>query len=128
MTPFVLISVFLAPFAMVLPPFFDDARNSTFVRWLRAGVVGFAFALVWAVVDFNLRTPRPHLGHLLGIEGMLREHAGQILIEAVCICVASVPCFYCLDGVAIGLWSLIRRFPDEQPQQTASPSDEIFVA
>ena len=110
MPPFDLVAIFLAPAGMLLPPLFDDVQNDSRFRLLRSACVAAGFCLVWGVVSANVTDARPHLGHLAGVVGLFRHYSLFILGWTVYYLPLATIFFYCLEGVAIGFWSLVRRF------------------
>jgi len=118
-----LIAVFLAPIGMLLPALFDDARNDAQSRWLRSAWVALGFCFVWGIVATNLEGPTPSIGHLTGMAGVVSNDGVCVWFKTLFYMTPAVIFFYCLDGVAIGLWSLVRRFR-EGVEETGSSADQ----
>jgi hypothetical protein len=110
--PHELIAIFIAPFGMLMPAFFDDARNDRYSRWLRSAYVATGFCWIWGAVEGNFASGRPSMGHLQGMAAVM-FHPAAVLYGAFYFPVAIV-FFYCLDGVAIWLWSMVRRFREDE--------------
>lgn len=119
--PFEILALYIAPLFMLVPPLFDDAMEITRIRVRRSIVVTLGFCFSWAVVVTNLNSPRPHVGHLFGFVGVITQDSGFVVIHTLELFIAAIAFFYCLDGVAIGWWSLWRtlvrpeRSPDTGP-------------
>jgi hypothetical protein len=119
--PHELIAVFLAPIGMLLPALFDDARNDVQSRWFRSAWVAVGFCFIWGIVATNLEDVRPSTGHLMGMMGVV-THLGIIVwFKTLLYLAPATVFFYCVDGVAIGMWSLVRRFR-EQNDSLSEPS------
>jgi hypothetical protein len=114
MPPWDFLAPFVAPFAMALPPLFDDGRNCPSRRLRVMAIVALAFAFMWALIDANGSTI-PSIGHLAGIVGILEFYGPQVFFSAVWYAILGFPFFFCYDRVASSLWSVTRRFSDEPP-------------
>jgi len=110
MSPFDLVAPFLAPAGMLLPPFFDDLQNFPRPRLLRSAFVAAGFCFIWGVVSTNVTDARPHIGHLAGVVGVFKSYSPFIVVWTIFYLPTATLFFYCLDGVAIGFWSLVRGF------------------
>jgi len=115
-----LIAVFLAPAGMLLPALFDDARNDSRSRWLRSAWITLAFCFFWGVVETNLEGPTPSIGHLTGMTGVISNEGVSVWFKTLFYLTPAVIFFYCLDGVAIGMWSLVRKFPVDDRELASS--------
>lgn len=121
--PFDLAAIFLAPLGMLIPPLFDDAYNDYTIRFRRSAIIATAFGFIWAIVETNLGSSRPHIGHLAGVVGIFQHDGLMVLLLTVSYLVPAWVFFMSLDGVAIGLWSCVREFPresDGDAEKTAS--------
>lgn len=103
----------LAPFAMALPPFFDDGRNAPGRRLVFVVLASVSFAFIWALIRAD--TVTPSIGHTHGIIGILKFCTAQVIILTLVYTALSIPFFFCYDRVASAFWGLIRRFPEDQP-------------
>ena len=114
MPPFDLVAIFLAPAGMLLPPLFDDFQNDSRFRLQRSVCVTAAFCIVWGVVATNVNDARPHFGHLAGVVGILKHDRFSVGAWTGFYFLPALAFFYCLEGVAIGFRSLVRRFPMDE--------------
>ena len=110
--PIYLIAVYLAPVGMLFPPFFDDFRNRFWTRLLASVLVAAGFSLIWAMVYTNLHSARPHVGYKEGVIGLIRSNPIYLIMKAIDYFPIALLFFFCLHGVACGLWSWVRGFQD----------------
>lgn len=110
--PFDLVAIFLAPAAMILPPFFDDSRNSFRARLRRAVCVAAPFSFIWGIVLTNLSDAVPHTGHLAGVKGVLSYLPIHVLTWTIFCFLPAVVFFFSFESVAIRFWSLLRELDD----------------
>ncbi len=120
---FAFIAIYLAPIGMLLPPLFDDFRNDVHSRIRRTACAAAGFSFIWAIVSTNLNDARPHIGHLAGISGILKYAPVPVVGQTIIFFLPALLFFYCLEGVAIGFWSLLRGFNDIAVATPAPPHE-----
>ena len=108
--PFDFLAIFLAPAGMIIPPLFADFRQDDRSKLLRTAWIACGFCFVWGVVDTNMSSPRPHIGHLEGVVGLVESHTVEVVFRGGLYFPIALLFFFCLEGVMNGVWSLIRGF------------------
>jgi hypothetical protein len=93
------------PVLCIAASFFEDRS------WLRtAWIVALAVlcSLVCGLAGANLATARPHLGHGLGLLGLLSKSTEFIILVAIKTLVIGMPLALLIDILCVRLWTKIR--------------------
>lgn len=102
-----LIWMFIAPFFIGFPALFDD-RTASRRRGVLVGSIG--MALIYGIVLANLHTARPHIGHRVGMLGVVRTCWSLILPFAIGPFALLWMSLTIYERVTGDCWSWVRSF------------------
>lgn len=88
-------SLFIAPLFVWLPSVFAERRTRSF--GVTVGAVG--FTLIYALVQTNLESARPHIGHTHGVFGMLQAQWLTLVMRIGILYVPMAITLYFLERV-----------------------------
>jgi hypothetical protein len=94
---------------IVFFPFFDD-RPAT--RHLLRNIFLTLYCFIATIAKANINGPRPSIGHLAGVEGVLRYHGGMCIVGTVESMIMLYLPVWWLEVLAVDFWRRLRRFPD----------------